>query len=147
MDQISHLKFAFSISGNQLGPDSAKILAEMLRVSTSMNKLNILGNSIGDEGYEVLMKLAEEKGMLTFCGFEEGQIEADLSKKNLGPIEAKLIAHELTTGYVSTSMTFLNFSSNCLCGLNEYGGGTYDATGIKAIADALSVSSSLKILK
>ena len=45
--------------------------------------------------------------MLTFCGFEEGQTEADLSKKNLGPVDAKLIARELTTGYVSSSMNSL----------------------------------------
>ena len=112
-----------------------------------MNKLNILGNSIGDEGYEMLMKLAEEKGMLTFCGFEEGQTEADLSKKNLGPVDAKLIARELTTGYVSTSMTSVDLSSNFLCGIDKYGNGKYDATGIKAIADALSVSTSMKSLK
>ena len=95
------------LSNKRLGPIDAKLIARELTtgfVSTSMNKLNILGNSIGDEGYEMLMKLAEEKGMLTFCGFEEGQTEADLSKKNLGPVDAKLIARELTTGYVSTSM-------------------------------------------
>ena len=93
----------------KLGPEAILIAWDLRAgfVSSSMNKLNILGNSIGDEGYEMLMKLAEEKGMLTFCGFEEGQTEADLSKKNLGPVDAKLIARELTTGYVSTSMTSL----------------------------------------
>ena len=97
----------FSIASNFLRAEGAKYLAEALNVNSSMNKLNILGNFIGDEGYEMLMKLAEEKGMLTFCGFEEGQTEADLSKKNLGPVDAKLIARELTTGYVSSSMTSL----------------------------------------
>ena len=56
----------------------------------------------------------------------------------------KAIADALS---VSTSMTFLNLSSNCLCGLNKYDGGTYDATGIKTIADALSVSTSMTSLK
>ena len=99
------------LGGMELGAVDAQLIAWDLVagpfVSASMNKLNILGNSIGDEGYEMLMKLAEEKGMLTFCGFEEGQTEADLSKKNLGPVDAKLIARELTTGYVSSSMTSL----------------------------------------
>ena len=93
--------------------------------------------------------------MLTFCGFEEGQTEANLSEKGLGPIDAKLIARELTTGYVSSSLKSLNLSTNQLWGvrMGEYyrgrleQNGTYDATGIKAIADALSVSTSLKFLK
>ena len=126
MDRLSHWNFAFSISSNDIGRKlksgarepytdldyetditGVKAIADALIVSSSMNKLNILGNFIGDEGYEMLMKLAEEKGMLTFCGFEGGQTEADLSKKSLGPIDAKLIARELTTGYVSSSLNSL----------------------------------------
>ena len=84
-----------------------KAIADALSVSTSMNKLNVLSNSIGDEGYEILTKVAEEKGILTLVGFDEGQTEADLSNKRLGPIDAKLIARELTTGFVSSSMTSL----------------------------------------
>ena len=72
-----------------------------------MNNLNVLGNGIGDEGYEILTKVAEEKGILTLVGFDEGQTEADLSNKYLGPIDAKLIARELTTGYVSSSLNSL----------------------------------------
>ena len=61
---------------------------------------------------------------------------------------------------VSTSMTSVDLSSTQLCGLYKtyhsngwgYGTfksmeGTYDVTGVKAIADALSVSSSMKSLK
>ena len=101
------MNFAFSVAKNELGPKGAKILAEMLRVNRSMKKLNVLSNSIGDEGYEILTKVAEEKGILTLVGFDEGQTEADLSNKRLGPIDAKLIARELTTGFVSSSMTSL----------------------------------------
>ena len=59
----------------------------------------------------------------------------------------KAIADALS---VSSSMTFLDLSSNQLCGLyTEYGRikGTFDPTGIKAIADALSVSTSMNSLK
>jgi hypothetical protein len=34
-------------------------------------------------------------------------------------------------------LTNLDLSSNQLCGLNSFGSGTYDASGINAIADAL----------
>ena len=95
-----------------------KAIADALSVSSSMNKLNVLSNSIGDEGYEILTKVAEEKGTLTLVGFDEGQTEADLSKGGhgagwndsyiyLGPVDAKLIAWELTTGFVSSSMNSL----------------------------------------
>ena len=84
-----------------------KAIADALHVNSSMNKLNVLSNSIGDEGYEILTKVAEEKGIFTFVGFDEGQTEADLSKKRLGPIDAKLIARELATGFVSTSLNSL----------------------------------------
>ena len=158
MDRLSYLNFAFSVAENQLRPEGAKILAEMLRVSTSMNKLNVLSNSIGDEGYEILTKVAEENGIFTLVGFDEGQTEADLSWKSyeesgekLGPIDAKLIARELTTGYVSSSMKSLNLADNRLCGIKVYSDGSkkgnYDPAGIKEIADALSVSSSMTSLK
>ena len=119
----------------------------MLHVNSSMNKLNVLSNSIGDEGYEILTKVAEEKGILTFVGFDEGQTEADFSNKRLDAIDAKLIARELTTGFVSTSMTFVDLSSNALCGIDKLGFGTYDATGIRAIATALNVNASITKLK
>ena len=127
-----------------------KAIANSLSVSTSMNKLNVLSNSIGDEGYEILTKVAEEKGIFTLVGFDEGQTEADLSNKRLGAIDAKLIARELTTGFVSSSMTSVDLSSNRLCGLKEYEGkiyGTYDTTGMQMIANALSVSTSMNTLK
>ena len=50
---------------------------------------------------------AEEKAILTLVGFDEGQTEADVSGQFLGPIDAKLIARELTTGFVSASMKSL----------------------------------------
>ena len=123
-----------------------KAIADALSVSSSMNKLNVLSNSIGNEGYEILTKVAEAKGIGTLIGLKEGMTELDLSGKELQPIDAKLIAWELTTGFVSSSMTSLNLADNALCGV-KYGSGTYDATGIKAIADALSVSTSMTSLK
>jgi hypothetical protein len=105
------LIFVFSVAGNRLGPEGAKILADMLSVNSSMNKLNILGNNIGDEGYDMLTQVAEAKGIGSLCGLDEGQTESDLSSETTGfylqPIDAKLIAWELTTGYVSSSMTSL----------------------------------------
>ena len=113
-----------------------------------MTKLNIWDSNIGVEGATAIVNAAPTQ-MRTLCGdmFEEGQTEADLSGKKLGAEGAILVAWDLRAGFVSSSMTFVDLSSNCLCGIDEDGDGEYDATGIKAIADALSVSTSLKSLK
>ena len=44
------------------------------------------------------------------------------------------------------SLTQLDLAGNKLCGVDEYGNGTYDVTGIKAISDALRGSASLTSL-
>ena len=100
------MNFAFSVSNNYLGPEGAKFLAEMLSVSSSMNKLNVLSNFIGTEGAQALVDAAPQQ-LQTLCGFEEGQTEADQSGQGLGPGGAILLAWELTTGYVSSSMKSL----------------------------------------
>jgi NLR family CARD domain-containing protein 3 len=40
----------------------------------------------------------------------------------------------------------INLSENALCGIDRYGRGTYNADGIKAIADAIAVSASVTCL-
>ena len=84
------------LSSQKLQVEDAIIIAACINVNTSMNKLNILGNEIGDEGYAMLTQVAEEKGIGSLCGLDEGQTESDLSSKTTGfclwPIDAKLIA-------------------------------------------------------
>merc|ERR1711972_585632 len=77
-------------------------------------------------------------------------IEAWKSPFELDLSQIKMLASALNE---NTSLTSLNLSYNLLCGVNDvnlamcdthkYGSGTYDATGIKAIADALRVNASL----
>ena len=52
---------------------------------------------------------AAHGGTGTLCGdmFEEGQTEADLSGKNLGPGGAMLVAWDIRTGFVSASIKSL----------------------------------------
>ena len=203
--------FVFSVADNRLGPEGAKILADMLSVSTSMTSLNlasteltkgnlkkgatekygsyggyeasayetsmtgvkaiadalsvsssmkkliIFKNRLGDEGIRIITSAVEGKE-ISLCGAEPEQTDLDLSGQHLGPEDAKIIAWELTTGFVSSSMTFLDLSSNALTKGKKkeerekddrYGPDEFhtDMTGIKAIADALSVSSSLTSLK
>ena len=83
-----------------------KAIAEALSVSTSMKKLNVLRNSIDAEGAQALVDAAPPQ-LQTLCGLEEGQTDADLSNQGLGPGGAILLAWELTTGFVSSSLKSL----------------------------------------
>ena len=47
----------------------------------------------------------------------------------------------------NASLTSVSLKGNQLCGVNYKGEGTYDASGIKAIADALRVNASLTSLR
>merc|ERR1711998_148463 len=108
-----------------------KAIADALSVSSSMNKLNVLSTFIGAEGGQALVDAAPPQ-LQTFCGFEEGQTDANLSNKRLGPGEAVLLAWELTNGYVSSSMTSLNLASNDLTQGEmkaDYSGFETDMTG------------------
>ena len=71
----------------------------------------------------------------------------DISSNGLGPKGAGLLASAMK---FSSSMTFLDLSSNKLTGERQVSNlliSAGDMTGIKAIADALSVSSSMNSLK
>ena len=67
----------------------------------------------------------------------------DLSGKKLGVASTIVIASLIS---VNGSLTSLNLGGNQLCGLDQYGDGTYTAKGITAIADALCVNGSLTSL-
>ena len=54
------------------------------------------------------------------------------SEKRLGPVSAIVIGALI---HDNASLTQLDLSANYLCGLDNFGRGTYNATGIKAIAD------------
>jgi Ran GTPase-activating protein (RanGAP) involved in mRNA processing and transport len=66
--------------------------------------------------------------------------ELDLQERNIGVEDGMLLAYLVP---VMGGLTSLNLSSNELCGIDEYGNGTYTAEGITAIADALRVNGGL----
>ena len=66
-----------------------------------------------------------------------------LSYNNLRAAGAAALAPALAA---NGSLTSLNLAQNQLCGLDEYGDGTYTAEGITAIADALRVNGALSSL-
>ena len=71
-----------------------------------MKKLIILKSHLGDEGIGIITSAVEGKE-ISLCGAEPGQTDLDLSKQELGPEDAQIIAWELSAGFVSTSMKSL----------------------------------------
>ena len=103
-----------------------KAVAEALHVNSSMNKLKI------------------NKCELPIHDLKTG-VEVDLSGQDLLVEDAIIIAACINVS--SSSMTSVDLSSNELTGKDRYGKPLGDMTGVKAIADALGVSTSMNSLK
>ena len=103
-------------------------LANALKVNAAMTKIVLSYNEIKDEGAIALGKALKINKSLN---------ELQLVDCGIGTEGGKALASALSEG--SAVMTTLNLSDNALCGL-RYGQGTYDASGIKALASALEVN-------
>ena len=91
-------------------------------------------NDLGDKGWCAIFDALRDNPQNKIAKW-------DLCNEGINTTIAKSLA-----GYaaVSASLTSVNLSDNTLCGVTRTGRGTYDATGINAIADALRVNASLK---
>ncbi|KAK3268265.1 hypothetical protein CYMTET_23226 [Cymbomonas tetramitiformis] len=141
-----------NIEWNGIGPEGAKALADALTpnaegvFNTSLNTLDMGGNAIRAEGAKALA--------VALTPNAEGVFNTSLNTLNLwgnkiGPEGAKALAVALTRnaeGVFNTSLNTLYLADNELCGVDFYGRGTYDASGIKALAEALVFNGSLNTL-
>ena len=75
-----------------------------------MSSANLLGNDIGVEQAQVLLKIKEAKpGLTTLCGLCGDETELDLSGKGLGPGCAILLAPVMEANW---SLVSLNLAKN-----------------------------------
>ncbi|KAK3249355.1 hypothetical protein CYMTET_41213 [Cymbomonas tetramitiformis] len=145
--------------------EDAIILGALLVLNTLLNTLDLSSNNIGPEGAKALAVALTPNaegvfnGSLNTLTITDGVslpigalrrnelTELDLSGKRLRPEDAIILGALLV---LNTSLNFLDLSSNQLSGVrNDMFGdteGTYDASGIKALADALAVNKSLSML-
>ncbi|KAK3287544.1 hypothetical protein CYMTET_4950 [Cymbomonas tetramitiformis] len=145
---------SLSLPSSGLGARFIGALATWLASNRSLRTLALPGNAIGGndgvdlaEGFEALSAALSENSSLT---------SLDLSSAKMGPKGARALAPGLAS---CGALQALNLSGNFLCGrpkIPSYhvGGqlhvettGTYDASGIEALGDALSNSGSLQILQ
>ena len=114
-----------------IGPEGGKLIGEALRgsVSTSLTRVNLLGNKFDDAAVAMLLKAKEEKPALaSLCGLSPGQARADFRYQDLTPACARLLAAEIAA---STSLTSCDVRYND--GLGEEGGRQHDRRGGRAL--------------
>ena len=105
-----------------------------------MERLDILGNQLGDS-VDLLIDVFKKNGRIrTMLGIVEGTTALDLSKRDLDPAYVRLLAVELNSTRATAVVESLDVSNNHLIGLDEYGDGTEDHAGWDALCKVLSKS-------
>ena len=118
--------------GGTFTAEGITALAESLKVTASLTECNVRDNQLDSESATLLSKVAREKCVMLF-GIKHDQTEVDFRSQGLSPVDAILIASDLS---VSPSLTELNIDGN------EIG-----QDGALAIAQAISEAPSLALKK
>ena len=105
-------------------------LANAIPDMGAISSVNLLFNDIGTEKAQALVNILKEHPALkSLCGNKGNETELDMSGKpgkRMGAEGAIMLVPEIID---NGAMTSLNLAANCLCGINEYGGGVYDTSG------------------
>jgi hypothetical protein len=89
--------------------------------------VNLLQNDIGTDQAKVLVSIIKEHPTLkSLCGNKGDEAELDMSGKNMRAWDAIMLAAEIVD---NGALSSLNLASNCLCGLDGDGDGSFDASG------------------
>eukprot|EP00935_MAST-01C_sp_MAST-1C-sp1_P001164 g1164.t1 len=131
------------VSGKSLGVEGAVVIRRYLENNGALSKL-IFGDAPNEDEYSD-SEDEEEKETWTPAVLEVGMTEADLSNKNLG-VGGAIIVGAWISHKDNGALTSLNLSKNALYGINENGIGTYDASGVTALADAIGKHQALTSL-
>ena len=74
----------------------------------ALSSLNILKNDIGEEQIQNLIKIKQQKGMISICGLKQGQSEADFSNQELDAEDAKIIGLDIQDNGALSSLDISN---------------------------------------
>jgi len=120
---------------NYIGAEGAKALANALASGRAvLTSLDVSSNSLDEEAALAIVRAVKPRDKMTRLG---------LASSKIGPTGATEIAEYVK---VSAVLTSLNLAYNQLCGVDLDGRGTYDASGIQALASAISVNAVLTTL-
>jgi Leucine-rich repeat (LRR) protein len=125
-----------NLSGKMNGAADALVLAK--EISGSLSKLKFSGSYFDERGE---WKDGEA------VTIDTTMTEADFSGKKLGLTGAEILAAFMSTTLFEAkgSLSKLDISRNQICGLDEHRNGTYDASGLAALAKSIGNLKELSI--
>jgi Ran GTPase-activating protein (RanGAP) involved in mRNA processing and transport len=130
---LTSLYFAY----NLLGSENAVILADALNKNNVLTSCTLYANNIDTKTAEILANIGTEKSITLTVKYDKKMIHAP--NRKFGPADGILFASDIRVA----NLISLDLSYNALCGIDQYGYGTYDASGIEALAKAFEASSKL----
>jgi hypothetical protein len=96
---------------------------------------NVLGNKIGQQQRAKPQEVMRGKPkLISFCGVAHDATGADFSGLDMDSDGAIILASELPD---KVALSSLNLASDCLCGFDKWGNGTFNASGISKAAFVL----------
>ena len=122
---------SLDLQSNRLGLEGGKAIASALTGNAVLTSIDVGYNRIGKEQVLSLVSIFKEKDQMKSVG---------LAGCNLGVDGAEAVADYVSGSAVLKS---IDLSSNQLCGVNPAGNGTYDLSGIQALAAALGSGSAV----
>ena len=96
-----------------LRPGDAKLLAPEILVMPSVTVINVMGNNFDPESAKMLIEVAKQKS-LSLCGIQRDQTIANFHFQGLKPVDAILLASDLSQADVTGSLTSLSLGDNNL---------------------------------
>jgi Ran GTPase-activating protein (RanGAP) involved in mRNA processing and transport len=110
------------VSQTGMGPGQVVILSWWLTTpfSAALARVSVLSNPIGADGADALIQVFNQNTKLrTLLGIEEGVTELNLSKKNVDPGQAKILAAELKASRAVAAVKKVALSNNFIFGSKD----------------------------
>eukprot|EP01047_Picozoa_sp_COSAG01_P022104 COSAG01_NODE_1303_length_10815_cov_14.897938_8_plen_1330_part_00 len=130
-----------NISNCGLGPSGMPELSKLVRDARAvLARVSVLSNPIGTDGADALIQVFNQNTNLrTLLGIEEGVTELNLSKKNVDPGQAKILAAELKASRAVAALASLTLSGNKITGTKFDSGWKYDVdmSGFSSLCQVL----------
>eukprot|EP01047_Picozoa_sp_COSAG01_P023359 COSAG01_NODE_1411_length_10408_cov_6.595402_3_plen_1024_part_00 len=125
---------SLDVSTQKLGPGEVTVVAAAISTYAVLTRVNVLSNPIGADGADALIEVFEQNTNLrTLLGIDEGVTEVNLSKQNVDPGQAKILAAELKASRAMAVVKKIALSNNFLFGTKaKYS----DGSGITHDVDA-----------
>ena len=136
---IGNLK-ELNISSNVLKAEGAKILVPALEASGSLSELDLSGNKLRSEGLSVVSEALKSTSIRQL-----NIAENNLAYNQQGNTDMSGVIKFAEDIQDKGSLSKLDISGNRICGLNSIGNGTYDTSGLAALAKSIGNLKELNI--